>query len=126
MKKLMGGIQDSDNMTRDEVTKADVTLPPSLPLREWVAHFDASQASSPSSRAGNMMNRVDKSYLEMASRLALSLAKELANVQGSDEIRLYEDVCAENVVVTDTTKGEASFTKMSNVSSNNNSSSSPS
>jgi len=114
----MNGVQADGTADEDNI---DVALPKSLPLRDWISRF--AKTATPSAQVGMVVGRVDKTYLEKASRVALSLAEQLAKQYDANPADLTMDVCVDNAVVTDTSKGEASFGEASDISSGNDASS---
>ncbi|KAL7552211.1 hypothetical protein ACHAWF_018095 [Thalassiosira exigua] len=82
------------------------SLPPTLPLRDWVKHHANRNQTSLGPMVMGMGKRIDKKYLEDAADIALSLARKLG--KGSSLIR-NEDVTIENIVVSDTKSGDIDF-----------------
>ncbi|KAL7550550.1 hypothetical protein ACHAWF_013773, partial [Thalassiosira exigua] len=97
-------------------------LPPSLPLREWIGRFAGAGRSAIAARRGGAIESADEAYLEAAVRVALSLANvvsERCDVEQCDDedggsgALCENDICIENVTVTNTKRGEADFRERS-------------
>lgn len=92
------------NQVEDDAI-AVVALPSTLPLCDWIAHYSATSNQTPLA----YMKRIDKSYLEKATVVALSLAKNLDERYGgscSNVIIHEKDLLMENITVTNKSDGE--------------------
>ncbi|KAL7552818.1 hypothetical protein ACHAWF_016069 [Thalassiosira exigua] len=110
MQQLRGDIHLGlgDGNTPKNISAPIVTLPPTLPLRDWVEHHANCNRTS-LSRMG-MGKQIDKAYLEDAAAVALSLARKLLECcgEGSALVR-NEDITIDNVIVSDTKSGDIEF-----------------
>lgn len=93
-------------------TKSSSTgaIPSSLSLRDWIAYYASNQ--NPFS---SMSTRIDKGYLEKATRVALSLAKRLHECYGkvSSNSLQDKDIIVGKIVVTNTDTCEIDFVNIS-------------
>lgn len=81
---------------------APLSLPLTLPLQEWVARCKQGGGETRPMYPGAGRDGIDKTYLEQAARVALSLAKQL-HIHGPDAPVIG------NVVVSDTTTGDVAL-----------------
>ncbi|KAL7539994.1 hypothetical protein ACHAXR_009783 [Thalassiosira sp. AJA248-18] len=111
MQQLRGGFYMGDGKQDETAARPPIGMPSTLPLRDWIGYYASNNNQTTLSHM-TMGKRIDKSYLEKATRVALSLANKLDEHYGGtgSEGAMHEkDVIIENVVVIDTDSEAVGF-----------------